>query len=731
MSFSASTCLINTGTTTLGPILVLHSNIDGYLTPFGTVNTSDIIGGNCPYVITNIPDGTTIIRLSDAVSKCCAYIEILSDEICNTCDLGFTLLSGSTIGQIVAGNLTGSCQNITDYVINWYGSDNSVKYTSGSGNQFNYTFPHPLTGEGKTILAQADTYTPIIDKIILSGFTFSQTGGTDSGVYKVKLDCFEPVVVNPLTCGNNNINPNINPFYNYFFSQNVITETLPVPVGATFELNTNIKYFGWRFKGDNIPDTLRLIFSGSSYSEQITLDYITVGSDLLSSNFLINTFPKSADTNQFIQRVVCLTGLTINAGDRLLIEITPSQSNPQTSWDIYFKCFEEFDCSLCTDIYLNTPYKIIFSSITATTDCENVLNVKLSLSGCSDSEFLNSDSGKYIFNQVNNFLVSRDNGLFFGSLGGSELYYNRFNCSRSNPGGFPQGICSSPSTGIITFQKTIGNIFMTFSLESDFLTYYNSYLNQLPNSGNTTDNTSFGYYRYYYLQIPSGSTCGDSVPRINYAIHPSSTLVTGYSDNTSTYTINIDLSGITIGTGFTSCDINCNNFVQEIVNSVNFSYSGITGSTFISGPNTTLLTTTSSKYINPFSIRTITGTTSTVTATTDEKFFSISSYVVNTYPTSGMTNTIISSLSGKTCNFDVNSRITPQTSNSPFRYTRHLFYGRIRLLNPSNINDYAIDISPITNGTYSGTPTNINYVLNTYVYSGGSGTINNPEFYVI
>ena len=65
MSFSASTCLTNTGTTTLSSTLTIYSNPISPTSPgtyVTTVPTSDITGGNCPYTFV-VPDGTTSVRL--------------------------------------------------------------------------------------------------------------------------------------------------------------------------------------------------------------------------------------------------------------------------------------------------------------------------------------------------------------------------------------------------------------------------------------------------------------------------------------------------------------------------------------------------------------------------------------------------------------------------------------------------------------------------------------------
>ena len=127
MSFSASTCLTYTGNTPLGATLYFYSDFDSFTSPFGSVATNLIVGGNCPYIITGIPDGATIIRLKDYTSGCCVDIPIQSSDLCIVCNLQFDVLSATTVSQIVAGNLLTTCEDqVTDYVVYWYGPNSST-----------------------------------------------------------------------------------------------------------------------------------------------------------------------------------------------------------------------------------------------------------------------------------------------------------------------------------------------------------------------------------------------------------------------------------------------------------------------------------------------------------------------------------------------------------------------------------------------------------------------------
>jgi hypothetical protein len=124
-------------------------------------------------------------------------------------------------------------------VINWFGpnSATNIAFKSGKGSVFSYQFTHPLTGSG-FVFAQAGTYTPVIDRVIISGITFSNTGGT--GTYDATLDCFDEVQVNPLTCDNGNT-PTSAYTHSYSFSG---TGSSSIPLNVTFQLSANTNYFG-------------------------------------------------------------------------------------------------------------------------------------------------------------------------------------------------------------------------------------------------------------------------------------------------------------------------------------------------------------------------------------------------------------------------------------------------------------------------------------------------------
>jgi hypothetical protein len=391
MPFSASTCLTNSGTVALGGTFNIYSNVDGYTTPFQTnVSYTSLFGPLCPYVMGNVPNGTNTIRIIDITTTCCATIELLSNDLCTTCDLSFDSYQTNNVGIIVAGELTGSCENdITDYRIFWYGPNSSTNlaFTSGYGSSFvPYNLTHPLVGINSPMV-EAGTYIPVIDKVKLNGLNYSQTGGT--GYIQAELECFNATTVNvqPFTCDNGTV-PLPNDYTHRVNFSAAAAGTTPLTLQSTFDLDITTNYFSWKFKGDAIPDFLKITFYGSDYSDPIILEYWEIGGNISISNAEYLTFPKSASTTDYFSKVTSLTSLSRNVGDYLILEVIPNQFNSQTNWDFYFTCMNSFDCDLCLYDYLNTPYKIKSSSITGITGSCSSIEVKFDVSGCTERNIL-------------------------------------------------------------------------------------------------------------------------------------------------------------------------------------------------------------------------------------------------------------------------------------------------------------------------------------------------------
>jgi hypothetical protein len=731
MPFSASTCLTDLGTTLLGGTFNIYSNVDNYTSPFQTnVSYNSLFGPLCPYVMGNVPDGTTTIRIIDTLSKCCATIDLLSNDLCTTCDLSFDSYQTNTIGLIVAGELTGSCENdITDYRIIWYGPNSStnIAFTSGFGSAFlPRDFTHPLVGISSP-MQPAGTYIPVIDKVKLNGLNYSQTGGT--GYIQAELECFNATTVNvqPFTCDNGTVSGDYTHQVNF---DGAAAGTTPLTLNSTFELEPTTNYFSWKFKASDITDSLKITFYGSAYSNPVILEYWTIGNQNNTTNVNLLTFPKSGQTSEFLSKVTSLTSLTRSPGDYLILEVIPNQNNTQTKWDFYFTCMDSFDCNLCLFDYLNTPYKIKSTSITGITGSCSSITVRIDVSGCTSNSIFNSDIYKYQSTALTGIAATQFNTTVYSSTGiiprlSTLLDWNETSCNIPYDVYVYPPVCSLPNTNTIKFKKENtgpsgqGVIKMEFSSLSDLIYYKSSYDMLLPFSGTPSNPADPNYYRYFVLYIPKNATpstnCGDGTTILNYFLHYSSVVTTGTTVG-GAYTLNITMPTISDGLPpFDPCDINCQTYTDNIVSTINQSSTGATNVEDFT-------TNTGSKYVRPFgqSRRLSIGVPTVKSATTVDGAYYLNTSLNSTVPFSGSSSpyTQIPSLSAVTCN---NFTSIGQLSGS--WQTVYIYNYRVELTDPNNVKSFRILANPIINGVTSGAYSDVVATVN-----DGSLTYANPSY---
>jgi hypothetical protein len=256
--------------------------------------------------------------------------------------------------------------------------------------------------------------------------------------------------------------------------------------------------------------------------------------------------------------------------------------------------------------------------------------------------------------------------------------------------------------------------------------YYNAWINAKNSvySGNTNPST-LEYYDTYNFTIPSlgnGTSCDDGETGLTLLIHQSSNVITG---NTGTYYyFRVTANTITNDTSFTNCDLNCISAINDRVSKVNVRSTGMT-----SGEGSYPLNSPSGKYfINPIpGALIVRGSVKTVTATSFNSNFLTFDWISNTIPFSGSTPTLIPSLSGTVCNYNNTGQKLDIFNSS---YNRNFkFYHQVRLTNPSNVNDFDIWASPISNFNYLGSPSSPQFEL-AYRYSGGNVTFSSSTYII-
>jgi len=752
MSFTASTCLTYTGTTPLSGFMNIYSSSDFNTPLYSNVPLSAMTAPNCPYNFV-VPDGTTLIRLVDPGTLCYIDMPISSNDLCATCNLGLNFVTGGT-ASISAGILTGSCQStMTDYVINWYGptSNSNIQFSSGQGSAFSsqYSAIHPFTGgtSNSPVIVPGGFYVPIITKVIVSGLTFSLTGGTNA--IPANMDCLTGVTVSVIdySCSNGTITPTSGTPYSHFISYNAAAPAsgTSVSTAAIFQLSPTTNYFPWKFAGFGVYDTIKITFYGTAYSTPLILEYCSIGDNVVSpGNTLPSVMPKTVCTsiyqaNDYFPKVTCLTGLTRNPGDYLKVEVIPNPNLGQsTSWNLYFACLDTFNCTKCLDNYKDTPYKIIRSSISASTDSCQRLTVRFAVSGCTTNQNNSSDFVKYYTPRYMES-VNCDNTTGLLNVVAPLLYTQRYqiiNSATSPPPSNPI-TCRGVSTATITTKKyvsggtsPVGIIDFTFSDPVDcqaFFSSYNYVMSWTPTSvgggiasGTPYNSYDMNYYRRFVLRISkaTGSTlCGDAAGYIDYYLHPSMVVTTGTSG--SDYTMRIVMSTIVnnINTAFTNCDINVY-LIQGMVDNINGSSTATTNN-FSGTSNTGARLVFPIYYYQPLTTAYTANLQTTVSGT-----YSIYDYSNKTYVYSSTTpSSIINSLSAKTCNGVSPNILGAINFASTFVYQPRMF-------NTGNTNDYQIWASPITNYTYSGYTTQIAQCELAYTFSAGTEQYYNPNYII-
>ena len=164
-TFSAATCITSTFVSP-GPFDI-YLDSDYSSTPFSSVTKTQLTT-NCPFIFSNIPTGTNNLGIKDINLDYCFTIDINDNNICLNCNIGLSLYSATTVSRLYGGILTGTCEPITSYFINWYGPNNTTTLAlkTGFGPDFTteWNIPHPFTGVGAIPLSEG-VYTPIIQKI--------------------------------------------------------------------------------------------------------------------------------------------------------------------------------------------------------------------------------------------------------------------------------------------------------------------------------------------------------------------------------------------------------------------------------------------------------------------------------------------------------------------------------------------------------------------------------------
>lgn len=721
MPFSASTCLSYTGTTTLINPLILYSDSDDYISSFGFLSLSAITGDNCPCIINNIPDNTKKIKI---VSKnnYCVFIDILCNQICDICDLGFTA-NTNTVGKITIGNLTGSCQsNISDYLINWYGPDSltNIAFTSGKGTKYNYLYEQPFSD----LIQFGGVYRPKLQKIILSGITpsstsgitFSSTGGT--GQVLADLNCLPNVTVQDFNCSNGNSSATYSHSMEFKSTSN---KEKPRELKAKFLLTGTTKYFALSFNCYTQPDTIKIIYSGINYSEPIVLQDM-----ILATTTDVNptTIPRKI-SEQLYTNVLCLTGLSMTTNDFLIINVIPNTSVNDTNWNLSLKCLGDIDTTLNGyEIFKNQSYKLSASTISYNIGSCNSVSVTAKMIGIqSGSNVVLSDYLKYNSNQTG--ALSNVNTSLIYPSGKTQCSYDNTYIPNMDTACTTSGIDGD----IVNFKRVYSATLsaatynMEFSTYSAFTDSYNSLLAAIKYSGSTDPTKADKTYytrvrlRHYYGKYQTTTCLSDNSLNSEYYVHPATLVVTTGITTGGLYNLQfiqpVLPPAYQFNNEYTNCDYNCQYYLNTSINNINDSTTATTP--------TNITNTVGTRAKTPFFqyarlSKTIYDKTTYSNLANAYQYYNSYGNLMIPYSANSTTGvkTIIPSLSSVTSNSIYNLPYADKLRN-----IQRLGYFDVYLLNPlNNYKDFEIYARPIVNYNLGTAPG----VL-VYRYSGGTGTV--------
>lgn len=599
-------------------------------------------------------------------------------DICPECNFGLSNIT-NVPSRVSVGEMTGTCANITDYLIEWYGPDSNTKlaFTSGFGSQFEYDQKHPMTGD-KAYPVLPGTYKPKLVKVIVGDKKYSST--PQNGFETAQIDCLTTIKVDPYTCSNGNPNNVYSHTIKYIGES---SKGSPGPAVIRLNLETvNNKYLALNFNTEQVYDTLTIkYYRKNDISNPFIIENISVGQDIDTTDLTPNVYNKKYKTSIFVptfSKVLSFENIPNRSNDDYLeYIITPNPKNSQTTYTLDFKCLTSFSQNICYD---SVPIKIIKNTVTGKITkptsaisecCPNPdtnftcnLDPELALSSCTYNQYQTSDVFRYLTKTQSQFFLQPSGSTdsnFYGIPNGLGWNFNTTNGCFYGVQKFNAPVCRPVGNGTITVEKSntgvngTGILKMTFTNKSDFDAYYDDYLNSKNNSFGVSNNPSNPeYYRFFTIIIPNlgeNNNCGDG-NRVSFDIHTSSQVT--FNSTTSPYTLQFTMPTITNQIPQLGCPCNCcrDIVINPVVNTVNGQSTGTSNVQIIK-------TNKSSSFVNPIYYVRGYNLISPVTAFTMYSTLSILKYSYQTYVFSKDATTLLptySATSAPMSNFNLSSQ---------------------------------------------------------------------------
>lgn len=596
-------CLDPLGNFNESEFVNIYTNADSFSNPlFENIAVSSMVFPNCPLNI-EVPDGVSVVKIFDELNFNCVYIPV-TGNLCTECTFDFDSVPTSNGPTISCGNLVSLSPDCVSsdwelhYRIEWINESSEVVFVSGYGSEsFTFDYQHPLTGSN-SVPVPPGSYTPILTHIWINW----DDPNYENGIVYMGVDNYTgilpqnaPLYVMPInTCLSYYVdtfgfscNNSYNPYFPYTHSltfEGYSNSQPPFQTNFTFDLTDDIKYMAIEFRGNNEPETFKVILHAAAYSDPIILEWLTVGYGLDYCDIDYYSYPKKYKTNIF-KKVTKLEHYTISDGDYLEMEVI--SESPFTQWTMRFKCItEDLNCDSCL-FYPENHRKIFAQSIQTINGnyvCpggdvieDGALWVNYSMKSCDDfsgtTASNDNDFFKYFYSLFNsaqgNFIsVNEDSGFQWQERIDSINNYNEITNYIQNPD-YPmhhanpftsiantpyQGTCySTESESLITYTKPAnGDLVIHLQDETLFnllVDSLNFIIDDMETYSTQDPTNSIEYYTYYSLVINYNTNgedwgCGDGVSGNILNIHCTSEITWGDLDENTKF-INITLPQIT------------------------------------------------------------------------------------------------------------------------------------------------------------------------------------------
>jgi Pyruvate/2-oxoacid:ferredoxin oxidoreductase delta subunit len=194
--------------------------------------------------------------------------------------------------------------------------------------------------------------------------------------------------------------------------------------------------------------------------------------------------------------------------------------------------------------------------------------------------------------------------------------------------------------------------------------------------------------------VSSSSVCDTpGVSWSQYQLHVTTTVTTGTT--TGGWFLNFNMPSIVNNfTGCTSCYLNCPERIDTMISQVNSFYN----TTFAERTYTNGIRYEKPFFDSEFVRKNVSSPSTASTLSGGWTYYT--SYNLDTYPASGITNTLIPSLSATTWDFP-NHSLSTSTSNA-YQYYQNLYYTKVEITSTTPTIEFKVYSQQVTNWTVSG-----------------------------